>query len=104
MTSISQIVRIDYEAKLKQFQDDEFKVIGFEEGTGKLMGHVGAAIVKLPGGLTNKAKLAGKQEALKEIWENQDQWLGKMPTIQYQGWTPEKKLRFPVGLRFREDL
>jgi DNA ligase-1 len=92
--------------KLKEFSDDEFKVVGIEEGRGKLAGHVGAFICEINdklGKRTFNAKAEGKQEFLKECFENPSLWKGKQLTVRYQGFTTKNVVpRFPVGVRFRD--
>jgi len=91
--------------KVKQFEDAEFKIVGIEEGTGKLRGHVGAFICVTPQGNKFNAKMAGDVSKLKEYFENHKLWTGKKLTVQFQGWTSKENVpRFPVGLRLREDL
>lgn len=48
-----------------------------------------------------KAKMKGKTEDLKVFFENQQDYIGKKLTVQYQGLTPDGIPRFPVGLRIR---
>lgn len=88
--------------KLKEFDDDEFEVIGVEEGRGKLVGHAGKFICQLPGGGTFKAKLRGELSRLREYYENPALWKGKKLTVKYQGFTPDGSPWFPVGESFRD--
>lgn len=89
--------------KVKEFQDDEFQIIGIDEGRGKLAGHVGSFVCRTPSGQEFLAKMSGDTGKLKEYFENHDLWKGKLLTVQYQGLTGSAKVpRFPVGLRLRE--
>lgn len=90
--------------KVKTFLDEEFEVFGMEEGRGKLQGHCGAFVCKTKDGKTFKAKMAGETSNLKEFWSNPDKYIGRMLTVKFQGKTSDKIPRFPVGMRFREDL
>lgn len=93
--------------KLKDFVDSEFKIVGVEEGRGKLRGHVGAFICEVPVGdtmTTCAVKLAGDTSVLAQAWQQPDRWIGKMLTVKYQGRTATGSLRFPVGLRLREEV
>lgn len=91
--------------KVKKFDDAEFKIIGIEEGNGKLRGHVGAFICVTPHGSKFKAKMSGDVSMLKEYFENHKLWNGKNLTVQFQGWTNKEKVpRFPVGVRIRKDI
>jgi len=38
------------------------------------------------------------------VWENPNDYIGKMLTVQYQGMTKNSIPRFPVGVRIREDV
>ena len=99
--------RSDQLLKLKDFQDAEFKIIGVEEGRGKLKGHVGAFICEVPVGdtlATCAVKLAGDTSVLAQAWQQPDKWIGKMLTVKYQGRTAAGVLRFPVGLRLRDEV
>jgi DNA ligase-1 len=94
--------------KVKEMQDQEFEIIGIEEGRGKLAGHVGAFICHIDNPTSDikqfKAKMAGNTERLKEYFENHGLWKGRLLTVQFQDLTSYGIPRFPVGLRIREDL
>jgi DNA ligase-1 len=91
--------------KLKEFMDDEFEIVGMEEGRGKLAGHAGAFICTNNLGTCFKAKMSGELKQLKVYWDNKQDYIGKLLTVQFQGLTGANKVpRFPVGLRIREDL
>jgi DNA ligase-1 len=90
--------------KVKEFQDDEFDIVGVTEGRGKLAGHAIFVCVDSKGD-EFEAKLKGETSKLKEFFDKPDLWQGKKLTVQYQGLTGAKKVpRFPVGLRLREDV
>ena len=90
--------------KVKEMLDEEFEIIGVEEGRGKLTGHVGAFICKMANGNEFKAKMSGATEKLKEYFDNPSLWQGKLLTVQFQDLTSYGIPRFPVGLRIREDI
>lgn len=93
--------------KVKAMQDCDLKIIGFEEGTGKNKGTLGAIIVdykgfevKVGSGFTNQDR--------DYFWTNQKELLGRVITVQYFEETANKKdnslsLRFPVYLELREE-
>lgn len=88
--------------KVKEFDDAEFKIIGVEEGRGKLAGK--AIFVCEFEGRPFKAKMKGKLDDLKKYIDDPSLAVGKQLTVQFQGWTNKNKVpRFPVGLRIRED-
>jgi DNA ligase-1 len=89
--------------KVKEFEDNEFEIIGIEEGRGKLIGHVGAFILKTESGKEFIAKMSGDTEKLKEYFEDHSTWKGKKLTVQYQGLTGKENVpRFPVGIAIRD--
>lgn len=94
--------------KVKKFQDTEVKVIGFEEGTNKLAGTLGAFvceykdnIVKVGSGLSDEDRAY--------FWANKDSLIGKYITVKYFEESYDSKtklpsLRFPIYMRVREDI
>lgn len=94
--------------KMKNFQEEEFEIIGIKEGEGKLAGHAGTLIVKMENGQTFDPKLKGSFERLKWIFENPNEVIGKMATVRYQNLTKYGIPRFCVakdirGLKDRSD-
>lgn len=89
--------------KMKEFDDAEFKVVGAEEGRGKLAGHVGAFVCESSDGKRFLAKMAGETFVLKTYFEMPSTYMGKLLTVKYQGLTGANGVpRFPVGIRFRD--
>jgi len=88
--------------KLKEFNEDEFKIIGIEEGSGKLNGHVGAFNCLTKEGVDFKAKLEGDTGFLKQCFENHSLWQGKQMTVVYQGFGINRRPRFPVAKAIRD--
>lgn len=89
--------------KVKIMQDEEFVIVGVQEGNGKLSGHAGAFVCHTKDGQEFKAKLKGELDALVEYFQNFDAYKGKLLTVQFQGYTPDGIPRFPVGLRIRAE-
>ena len=91
--------------KYKEFDEDEFKIVGYEEGRGMLQGAVGAFVCVLPDGATFKVKLKGKDvtELLKEYFKHPETFMGKELTVQYQGLSEDGVPRFPIGKAIRFD-
>lgn len=87
--------------KVKRMLDAEFKCVGVREGRGKLIGH---AIFDIDIGQEEpcKVKMSGETSELKKYLKDPSLAIGKMMTVQFQGYTKSKSLRFPVGLRFQE--
>lgn len=90
--------------KIKEFQDDEFEIVDVEEGRGKLAGKA-IFVCQNKLGTKFKAKMKGDQNELAKYWKKPSLVVGRMLTVQFQGLTGKNGVpRFPVGLRFREDL
>jgi DNA ligase 1 len=88
--------------KVKEMQDDEFDIVGIEEGRGKLQGHVGAFVCSMNSGKEFSAKMSGDTSRLKEYFDNHSLWANKRLTVKFQGLTGAKGVpRFPVGIRIR---
>ncbi len=92
--------------KVKAMQDCDLKIIGFEEGTGKNKGTLGAVIVDYKGFKVRVGSGFTDQDR-EYFWANQNELLGRVITVQYFEETTNKKdnslsLRFPVYLELRE--
>jgi DNA ligase-1 len=92
--------------KVKAMQDCDLKIIGFEEGTGKNKGTLGAVIVDYKG-FEVKVGSGFTDQDRDYFWANQKELLGRVITVQYFEETTNKKdnslsLRFPVYLELRE--
>jgi len=87
--------------KIKEMQDAEFKIIGVNEGKGKLEGKAGSFTCLTPEGKTFDVKLQGAIEDLTEYLINFNKYNGKLLTVKFQGLTPDRIPRFPVGIRIR---
>lgn len=89
--------------KVKQFDDDEFKVVDVKEGRGT---HAGAAIFTCvtPAGHEFDVTAPGKMPEKRAYWENHQQYLGKMLTVQYFEYTKtaEPLPRFPTAKAFKD--
>jgi DNA ligase-1 len=88
--------------KVKKFEDKEFKIVGAEEGRGKLSGHLGAWVCENDKGMTFKATMSVPQEIKKTMWTNKDTYLEKQLTVQFQGVTKDGIPRFPIGKAVRD--
>jgi DNA ligase-1 len=88
--------------KAKPFQDDEFEIVGFEEGRGKLAGHLGAWVCKTKSGATFNPPMNRDQDKLQEYFENGESYIGELLTVRFQGYTGKNKVpRFPKGHSIR---
>ena len=93
--------------KCKLFKDTEVEIIGFEEGTNKLQGTLGAFVCRYK---NNTLKVgSGLSDADRAyFWVNRDKYLGKQLTVKYfeesyDSKTGLESLRFPIYMRVRED-
>jgi ATP-dependent DNA ligase len=91
--------------KYKEFDEAEYKIVGYEEGRGQLAGTVGSFICEFPDGRQFKAKLKGDNvtDLLRHYFENPKLFMGKYLTVQYQGMSQDNIPRFPVGKIIRFD-
>lgn len=89
--------------KVKNMQDAEFEVVGVEAGRGK-MSDKAIFVCKTQNGSTFNAKMKGKLDSLKKYLTSPELAVGRMLTIQFQDYSADGIPRFPVGLRFREDI
>jgi len=90
--------------KVKEFDDDEFTIIGVKVGTKGSMAGKAVFTCLLPNKETFDAKMKGDMNELKKYADDPSLVIGKIVTVQYQGYTKYGKPRFPVALRFREDI
>ena len=92
--------------KLKVMATCDLRVIGFEEGDGKLKGTLGKIICDYKG--FDLGVGSGFSESMRdEVWNNQDKYLGKICEVQYFEETNNDEgglsLRFPVFKQWRFD-
>ena len=98
--------RSDSILKVKVMSTCDVKVIGFENGTGKYDGKLGAMIVDYKG--FNCGVGSGFTDVDREyIWNHQEEYLGKIVEIQYFEESKNAQggisLRFPVFKKLRTD-
>ena len=79
--------------KRKDFIDEEFEILDVLEGNGIWLGAAKKVVVQLPSGLTSEAGLRGNLEFAMNMLKNKQNFIGKMATIQYFGYTKDGKLR-----------
>lgn len=98
--------------KYKDFIDEEFKIVGAEEGTGGRTGTIGFFIMqhdKNPN-QTFKSNVKGDFDYLKQVWKDHKKYIGKSATVKYFQRTPKQAdgtgdvPRFPYIIKIsRED-
>jgi ATP-dependent DNA ligase len=90
--------------KVKEWDDAEFKIVGVEEGRGRMAG-LAVFTCETAAGTTFAVKMKGSLESLRQYVQDPSLAIGKLLTVQYQGLTAANELpRFPIGLRIREDV
>lgn len=88
--------------KHKTFEDDEFEIVDIIEGKGNWNGYAKAVEIRLANGETQQSGTRGKQDFLRELLINKDQYIGNKSqvTVRYQNKTSDGKLRFPVAIKY----
>lgn len=89
--------------KVKMFKDDEFEIVGAEEGQGKAEGQA-TLICKTAAGAEFKARCRGEDSVREEQWKNRAKYVGQKLTVRYQDYTTGDNPvpRFPVGIAVRD--
>ncbi len=90
--------RSKYLQKYKEFNENEFKIVGFHEENGGLV----IWDVILPNGKTCACAPNASDAQRKEMFKNGDKYIGKMLTVYYFGEDADGRLRFPRGKAIRE--
>lgn len=92
--------------KVKKMKDIDLEIIGFEEGTNRNTGRLGALLVEYKGYVI-KVGSGFTDELRNNIWQHKDDFLGITATIQYFEETQNAdggiSLRFPIFIDFRYD-
>lgn len=92
--------------KVKRFKDADLMIVGFYEGKGKHRGRLGGINVsgKIGDRQCDSEVGSGFSDALREeIWADKGHWIYAIVAVQYQDFTPDGSLRFPVFLTRRKD-
>ena len=92
--------------KIKKFYDFDLQIIGYEEGTGRNKGKLGAFVVDYKGNKVNVGSGFSDQER-KDFWQNRDELIGRVITVKYKEISKDKKtglesLQFPIYYGMRE--
>ena len=93
--------------KVKNFTEEDFKIVDYFDGEGK---DEGAVIWQCmtPEGFVFTARPRGSYESRRLLFENADKYIGKWLTVRFPK-NPASKSeygipRFPVGIRIREEM
>lgn len=87
--------------KLKEFQDAEYKIIGFKEGTGTEKGCV-IWECSTDKSLTFSVRPRGSKAERQGYFQNGIKHIGSMLTVRFQELTNDGIPRFPVGISIRD--
>jgi DNA ligase-1 len=87
--------------KYKEFEDDEYEIVGAKDGEGKEKGLV-IWICKTKDGKTFNVRPKGSEEERAELFRDAAKYIGKKLTVRFQELTGDGIPRFPVGLAFRD--
>jgi DNA ligase-1 len=93
--------------KVKKMNTMDLQIIGFEEGTGRLAGTLGAILVRYKNGNTVKVGSGFTDWLRTEIWNNRGKYMDSIVAIKYFEETTNQdggeSLRFPIFNDFRPD-
>ena len=93
--------------KVKKMNTLDLQIVGFEEGSGRLSGTLGAILVRYKDGNIVKVGSGFSDILRTQIWANQDKYLYSICECQFFEETTNadggKSLRFPVFKDFRPD-
>ncbi len=86
--------------KYKDFVDEEFEIVGAEEGSGGRTGTIGFFILKHDKeDKTFKSNVKGDFKELRQIWQNHTKYIGTKATVKYFNRTPDDVPRFPYVIK-----
>ena len=96
--------------KRKDFEDDEFEIMGILEGSGNWSGHAKVCVFTIPGLTDNtpfdklpRATIQGSRSYTLHVLQNCGSYIGKQVTVQYFNLTPDGIPRFPIAKALHED-
>lgn len=76
--------------KIKKFKYSDLKIVGYEEGTNKYEGMLGAVIVDYKGNTVNVGS-GFTDEQREEYWKIREELIGKIVEVKYKDVTKDKK-------------
>lgn len=87
--------------KYKNFQDSEYKIIDFCQGTGNESGCI-IWICQYNNNNTFHVRPRGSHKERKDLYKEGNKYIGKLLTVRYQELTENGCPRFPVGITIRD--
>jgi len=88
--------------KRKEFQDSEYKILGWKEGIGNRAGTIGHLCFETKDGVKFNSNVKGNFGYLEEVLKQGDSLIGKSATIKYFHLTPDGVPRFPYVIAIRD--
>jgi len=88
--------------KRKEFVDEEYEILGYDEGTGNREGTIKHFKFKNKDGREFNSNVKGTFEYMTELLERGDELVGKMATVKYFNLTPDGVPRFPYVIAIRD--
>ena len=89
--------RSTYAMKFKPKKEDNYVIVGYEEGKERLRGNLGAIICRSGDGSTFSVGTGFSDGLRRQLWDKKDKLAGCICRVQYQHITPGRKVpRFPV--------
>ena len=91
--------------KKKDFVDEEFTIVGAEEGEGGRAGTIGYFIMahdKIKD-KTFKSNVKGDFEYLADVWKDRKKYIGTKATVKYFNRTPDDVPRFPYIIKLNRE-
>jgi ATP-dependent DNA ligase len=87
--------------KHKDFLDEEFEIVGCDQGVGKDEGKA-IFVCKIRSGLEFSVRCKGTDEVRQEQWQNRKAYIGKELTVRFQTLSDDGIPIFPVGIAVRD--
>ena len=88
--------------KYKLFSDEEMEIVDVIEGIGNRSGMFGYFTLKTPEGKSFDSNARGSEDFYKKLLKEKDELVGKMATVRFQNYTPDRVPRFPVVISIRD--
>ena len=89
--------------KHKSFIDEEYTILGIEEGIGNKTGMVGSFIFKTKEGKQFNSSPKFNWEECTEMWKQKQTLIGKSATVKYFNLTPDGIPRFPYVIKINRE-
>jgi len=87
--------------KYKEFQEEEYKIVGFAQGEGRDAGSV-IWTCETPGGTKFNVRPRGTMEYRRDLYKNGSKYIGSLLTVIFQELSEYGVPRFPVGKCIRD--